>query len=208
MAMLGGAVLKHSAAVQMSNEINFVQRRAWNILLANAYDDLPHKEEYSIDIRDLIQNLGISRTNSTNVVSVVKSLMSTVVTWDVLGKNSEDWDACQLLGPVRKRGTKLLYRFPGEVRTRLYNPRMYARISLSLQNQFKGKHTLALYELSEDYFMESKRYGQTPWIPILDIRRLLGFYNPEKKINETNRMWGQMDGGPLARWKGRNDTEA
>ena len=43
------SVIKHSAAVQISNSINLIQRRAWNILLANAYYDLPEKEIFEVD---------------------------------------------------------------------------------------------------------------------------------------------------------------
>ncbi len=34
-------VIKHSAAIQIQNNVTLLQRRAWNVLLANAYDELP-----------------------------------------------------------------------------------------------------------------------------------------------------------------------
>jgi hypothetical protein len=37
------------------------------------------------------------------------------------------------------------------LKEKLYNPEMYARIKLSIQNKFTSKHTLALYELFIDY---------------------------------------------------------
>ena len=45
-------VIKHSAAVQIQNNITLLQRRAWNVLLANAYDELPTEEEHRIAVRD------------------------------------------------------------------------------------------------------------------------------------------------------------
>ena len=36
-------VIKHSAAIQIQNNITLLQRRAWNVLLANAYDELPSR---------------------------------------------------------------------------------------------------------------------------------------------------------------------
>ena len=50
-------VIKHSAAIQIQNNITLLQRRAWNVLLANAYDELPTAEEHCIDVQDLMQAL-------------------------------------------------------------------------------------------------------------------------------------------------------
>src|SRR5881409_208445 len=62
--ILGGAVLidtqevvKHSAAIQIQNNITLLQRRAWNVLLANAYDALPTEERHRIKIKDLTRAL-------------------------------------------------------------------------------------------------------------------------------------------------------
>ena len=55
------SVIKHSAAVQISNSINLLQRRAWNVLLANAYYDLAEKETFEVDYDDYMQVLGINK---------------------------------------------------------------------------------------------------------------------------------------------------
>ena len=39
-------VIKHSAAIQIQNNITLLQRRTWNALLYNAYSKLPTEEEY------------------------------------------------------------------------------------------------------------------------------------------------------------------
>ena len=51
---------------------------------------------------------------------------------------------------------------------------IYARISLSLQNKFDSKHALALWELCLDYLDESRNYGETPYIPLEQYRKLMG----------------------------------
>jgi hypothetical protein len=38
-------VIKHSAAIQISSHITLLQRRMWNVLLANAYDELSTEEK-------------------------------------------------------------------------------------------------------------------------------------------------------------------
>ena len=37
-------VIKASPAIQIQGRITHLQRRAWNVLLANAYNQLPDKE--------------------------------------------------------------------------------------------------------------------------------------------------------------------
>ena len=61
------------------------------------------------------------------------------------------------------------------LRGKLYDPRIYARINLTIQNRFRSKHSLALYELFVDY----KGVSQTPRIPIEDLRGLMGIKDDE-----------------------------
>src|SRR5215510_11454301 len=56
-------VVKHSAAIQIQNNITLLQRRAWNVLLANAYDELPIEEEHRITLVDLIRKLEFDSKN-------------------------------------------------------------------------------------------------------------------------------------------------
>ena len=46
-------VIKHSAAIQIENNMTLLQRRAWNALLFNAYNELDKKEEHQISLRYL-----------------------------------------------------------------------------------------------------------------------------------------------------------
>ena len=41
-------VIKASPAIQIQSKISLLQRRAWNVLLANAYNDLPDKDIHSV----------------------------------------------------------------------------------------------------------------------------------------------------------------
>jgi hypothetical protein len=43
-------VIKASGAIQIENNITLLQRRAWNLLLANAYDELPTQEKHQIGV--------------------------------------------------------------------------------------------------------------------------------------------------------------
>jgi hypothetical protein len=48
---------------------------------------------------------------------------------------------------------------------------------LSMQNRFNSKHSLALYELCVDYFIQKQGKGETPWITIDDFKKLMSVQN-------------------------------
>ena len=79
-------VIKHSAAIQIHNNITLLQRRAWNILLANAYDELPTKEEHSITLVDLIRKLEFDSKNEDYLRESLIALITCAVEWNILGK--------------------------------------------------------------------------------------------------------------------------
>jgi plasmid replication initiation protein len=168
-------VLKHSSAVQITNSITLLQRRAWNILLAKAYDDFDTTDRYQIRVRELVEMLDYKSHDDSHLKEALEKLTTTAVKWNILGKDKScEWGVFPLLsGAVIRQGV-LTYAFSPLLKERLHNPRMYARISLSLQNKFQSKHALALYELCLDYFDLERNYGETPFIPITEFRELMG----------------------------------
>lgn len=167
-------VIKHSSTIQVTNTISLLQRRAWNVLLANAYDELPIKDEYVIDITDLQNELSFNSKNQDYLRDNLKGLMKCIIEWNILDKDEDEWAAMPIVGQVKIKGNKLYYSYAPELRRKLYNPKMYARISLSMQNKFSSKYSLALYELFIDYYDVSRSYGETPWIEIENYRKLMG----------------------------------
>ena len=168
-------VIKHSAAIHIQNNITHLQRRAWNVLLANAYDDLPSDDEYDIRVQDLMRVLEFDSKNEAHLKESLKALTTCGVEWNILDKDNEkEWGVTTLLAQAKiKRGT-CTYAYSPELRRRLHNPRMYARINLSMQNKFDSKHAQALWELCVDYLDESRNYGETAFIPLVDFRKLMG----------------------------------
>jgi len=168
-------VIKHSAAIQIQNSISLLQRRAWNILLANAYEELPTAEEHQISVTELTGVLGYTSRNDAHLREALIGLMTTVLEWNLIGKDSAQvWGATTLLAQIEIEDRTCTYSYSPILRRRLYNPKIYARISLSLQNKFDSKHALALWELCLDYLDESRNYGETPYIPLEQYRKLMG----------------------------------
>ena len=172
-------VVKHSAAIQISNEVNLLQRRAWNVLLANAFDDLDKEDEYEIKIRDLCNILKYKGNNIEYIKQILRDLVDIKVEWNILGKDGNEWGVAVLLAQAKIVNGVLTYGYAPVMRKRLHNPTMYAKINLSLQNRFDSKHSLALYELFLDYFNVKIGYGETPFISVDDFRKLLGLKESE-----------------------------
>ncbi len=168
-------VIKASGAIQIENNITLLQRRAWNLLLANAYDELPTREKHQIGVTELTRGLAYSSRNDAHLKKLLKDLVATVLEWNLVGKDhTQVWGVAALLAEIEIENGVCTYAFGPTLRTRLYNPRVYARISLSLQSKFDSKHALALWELCLDYLDESKNYGETPFIPLEKYRQLMG----------------------------------
>jgi len=181
-------VIKHSAAIHIQNDITLVQRRAWNVLLANAYDDLPVKDVYRMLVHDLALVMEFDSKNEAYLKEALEALVGCKVKWNVLEKDREiEWGVTTLLAQAKIRNGVCIYAYSPELRARLHNPRMYARISLSMQNKFNSKHAQALWELCVDYLNETKNYGETPFIPLESYRTLMGvaedMYPEFKRLN-------------------------
>jgi len=175
-------VIKHSSAIQVSNEVNLLQRKAWNVLLANAFDDLEKEEVFYINMSDLCKTLKFDSKNDKYIKQLLKELISIQIEWNVLGKDKQNgWGAASLLSEVQIINGVISYEYSRTVRKKLYNPNVYAKINLSLQNKFRSKYSLALYELFVDYYNNEIGIGQTPWITVEDFRKLMGLNNNEYK---------------------------
>lgn len=206
-AMRKTEVVKHSAAIQISNRITLLQRRAWNVLLAEAFDQLLSEEIHRLPVKRITEYLQYDSKNEQHLKDALTELMSTTVIWNMLLKdrNKKTWIASTLLAGAQIENGILEYSFSPQLKQQLYNPAMYARISLSIQNRFVSKHALAVYELCVDYFDISRGRGETPWIEIDKYRRLMGLNDdeysafkhlntrvikePVKEINDKSNLW-------------------
>jgi hypothetical protein len=168
-------VIKHSAAIQISSHITLLQRRTWNVLLANAYDELSTEEKHQIRIAHLMRVLEFDSKNEGYLKESLRALVGCTVEWNILDKDGEhEWGIAALLAGARIVRGVCTYTYEPMLRERLHNPSMYARVSLSMQNRFESKHAQALWEICVDYLGNGREYGETPYIPVDELRKLLG----------------------------------
>ena len=183
-------VIKASPAIQVQSKMTLLQRRAWNVLLANAYNELPNKEIHSISVGELAAKLGFKdkHSNQQYLKDALRDLRSCEVEWNILGKDKEEWGVAGLLAEVRITDGICFYQFPYTLRQKLYNPRIYTKLNLRLQNQFFSRYALVLWEVCFDYFDTERDQGETPFIPLETFRELMGIEKDEYPLfKELNR---------------------
>ena len=182
-------VIKASPAIQIQSKITHLQRRAWNVLLANAYNELPNKEIHRVSVIELATKLGFDSHNQDYLKETLEALVDCTVKWNLLGKDKkQEWGVASLLAEVRIRDGICFYQFSHTLRIKLYNPRIYTKLNLRLQNQFRSQYALILWELCFDYFDTDRGRGETPFIPLETFKELMGLENDEYSVfKELNR---------------------
>ena len=173
-------VIKASPAIQIQGKMTHLQRRAWNILLANAYDELPDKDIHSVSVAELAAKLGYESNDLDYLKETLEALGGYQVKWNVLDKDKKQvWGIAALLASAEIKNGICTYAFAPHLRPKLHNPRIYSKLNLRLQNQFKSQYALILWEICFDYFDTDRGRGETPFIPLETFRELLGIESDE-----------------------------
>ena len=182
-------VIKASPAIQIQGKMTHLQRRAWNVLLANAYDELPNTDIYSVSVAELAAKLGFNSKNENYLKEILEALVDCKVKWNLLDKNrEEEWGVAVLLASADIKNGICTYGFAPHLRLKLYNPRVYAKLNLRLQNQFSSRYALILWEVCFDYFDTGRDEGETPFIPLETFKELLGLGKADYPVySEFNR---------------------
>ena len=182
-------VIKASPAIQIQSKMTHLQRRTWNVLLANAYDELPNRDIHRVSVADLAKSLGFNSHNEDYLKETLEALVDCIVKWNVLGKDKKQrWGVAALLASAEIANGICTYSFAAHLRYKLYNPRIYTKLNLRLQNQFTSRYALVLWEVCFDYFDIARNQGETPFIPIETFRDLMGLEKDEYPLfKEFNR---------------------
>ena len=182
-------VIKASPAIQIQSRISLLQRRAWNVLLANAYNELPDKDIHSVSMVELAAKLGFGDGNQEYLKEMLRSLVECTVEWNLLNKDKkEEWGVASLLAEVRIEEGLCFYQYSHTLRLKLHNPRIYTKLNLRLQNRFTSKYALVLWELCFDYFDTTREQGETPFIPLETFKPLMGLTETDYSVfKELNR---------------------
>ena len=167
---------KPSAMVQVTNrDLSLVQRKVFNALIFHAYPQIM-QEFQEIDLSVIKKAINYKDTEALK--EDILALMHTIVDFNIIGdRDKRIWKAYAILPYAEIRDDKVIYSF-GPFRHEIAKPEYYARISLAIQRKFKSKYTLALYEFCCDHYLRQKGFGMTPWLPVEDLKELLGYHRP------------------------------
>lgn len=209
-------VIKASPAIQIESKITHLQRRAWNVLLANAYTELPTAEVHRVNVAELAKRLGFDSKNLDYLKETLEALVDCKVKWNLLNKDKQEkWGVASLLSEVEIENGICTYAFTPYLRYKLYNPRIYARLNLQMQDRFTSRYALILWEVCFDYFDIARKAGETPFIPLETFKELIGldkheypvfkFFNRDvikpaiKEINELTGYFVEVEPRRLGR---------
>lgn len=181
---------KHVAAIHCSNNIGLLQRKMFNVLLFKAYPKLMEDDFHYISLAELSRMLDYNSKDSAKLKKAFKNLQSTTVEWNIIedGDESEGevWCSSTLLASSvidSKRGF-CRYEYSKTLAELLFQPDVYARIDLRIQNKFKSSYGLALYENCVRF----RSVKTTGWIAIDKFKKLMGVSEDKyTKFSDFNR---------------------
>jgi hypothetical protein len=170
----GAELKKHVGAIHVKAPLTLLQRKLSNVLLLNAYEELPDPsvKEHEIPVRVLAEVAGYDSKDFAYLRDALRALVDCRVEWNVLGEDGEEeeWAAASLLAQAKTKGGVCRYVYAPDLREKLYRPEVYARINLAIQARFGSGYALALYENCARF----RKVGTTGWIDLETWRDLLG----------------------------------
>ena len=173
-------VVKHIAAIHVSNRISLLERKVSNVLLRHAWDNLEASEIHTINIRQLSDAVGFDSNDVEVLKNALRSLVGTLVEWNLFNQDKKNsWGVTAILASaVINEGTGICeYSYPAHIVPLLRNPNIFARLNLLIQRQFDSKYSLAFWEYATGQIYLSGDSGEavvTPWLPVDTFHELLG----------------------------------
>ena len=152
---------------EISDSLTLSDRRIYNLLLADAWDNINQPVLHPIRLHEL---RGSDKDN-TRPRDSLRRLMKVVIVFDVMEDGIKREVMTQLLGPCKldynPQGLAY-YTFPEPIRAAVESSIMFARLRRDLLCQFRSKYALSLYEMvqkrvnlsfktSEDFTLDDLR---------------------------------------------------
>ena len=169
----GAELKKHVGAIHVKAPLTLLQRKLSNVLLLNAYEELPDPsvKEHEIPVRVLAEVAGYDSKDFAYLRDALRALVDCRVEWNVIDEDGEEeWAAASFLAQAKTKGGVCRYVYAPDLREKLYRPEVYARINLAIQARFGSGYALALYENCARF----RKVGTTGWIDLGTWRDLLG----------------------------------
>lgn len=167
---------KHNAAIHVDTRaLTITHRKAFNILLWNAWDEIADNKMHSIGAWELCKMLGFH--NIAKLKTEIEKLPFIKVEWNILRDDGWPIDigVCGLISGFRMTGNRFEYSFFEGFRPHLSNPGVWTKVKIEIANLFNSSYSLALYETCNRY--SPRKFGDersTGWKDVDEWRKLLG----------------------------------
>ena len=171
-------VKKPVEIIQCANSFSLVQRKMYNVLLANAAGRFHQTKTHRISIRFLCNFMGYHSKDYKNIKNQFRALRRMDIEWDIVNENGNTvWTNTSPLSLARViEGEGICeYEFTPSLIPYLDRPAQYAKFNLSTQAKFKSIYGLVLYENCERY----KNIGLSKTFDIQTFRKLMGVIESE-----------------------------
>ncbi len=166
-------VKKPIEAIQCANSFSLLQRKMYNVLLANAAGNLQPDATHRITMKILCNLMGYHSNDYKTIKQKFRELRRMDIEWDVINENGNKvWTNTSPLSLARViEGEGICeYEFTPSLVPYLDRPAQYAKFSLACMAKFKSSYGLALYENCERY----RNIGYTRAFDIPTFRKLMG----------------------------------
>lgn len=167
---------KNVAAVHCSGVLSLLERKMFNILLLQAYDDLLSKQVHQIPVRLLCALVGYNSNDWNPLKQALRAMCTTAVEFNLLGdgKLEKKWTISGMLADATLEGGMCTYSYSLSLARELFSPEVYTRINVAVQRQFRSAFSLNLHENC----LRFRAVGSTGWWSIETFRNLVGASAP------------------------------
>lgn len=175
---------KHSALIQINNQMTAQQRKLFNILLLNSNKNKWDKNNLSsIELRNIKKILGIEHKNNKFIKDNLKKLKNISIEYNILEKDKEVWGNFSLIQEPEIRNGVLTYSLPYRIRQTIEGGKPpFALLDVSITTKLNNKFAIVLYELLIDYYSVKLKKLLLPRLTILQLKLLLGVDEHKYKL--------------------------
>ncbi|MEI2812316.1 MAG: replication initiation protein [Burkholderiaceae bacterium] len=177
---------KGVGAIHSSGKLTLVQRKLANVLLYSAYDSLQTKRTHTVPVSIMCAMLGWDASNRIDhLKDALVALQQTSIQFNLREDGGEVWESMSMLSYAKIKNGVCTYRYDEALAERLYDPAMFAMISLQVQKRIDSAHALNLYENTLRY--KDTNTGSTGRWSLDFFREIVGgtasYYDDFRKLN-------------------------
>lgn len=166
-------VKKHVGAIHIKNDSSCLQRKLYDALLFNAYEELNDfsVHAHSIRVKELSRLVGFDSKNVGYLRESLVAMVTTPLEWNIIDENGKaEWGVSGALADADIVDGICTYSYSRQLRKKLSNPTVYSNIDLAINRRFNLGPGIALYQNIVRY----RGVAQTPYFPLALLKDLIG----------------------------------